>query len=55
MFTIQPSETSRKQGQTRRRKLQFTVPQIRPLGSLTTQTRQGGSSSQYDSYSDNRP
>ncbi len=55
MSTVQTTETSRKQSQNHRRKVQFATPQIRSLGNITAQTRQGGSSSQYDSYSDNRP
>jgi hypothetical protein len=54
MSTIQTAETPRKQGQNQRRKLQFTMPQIRSLGNITRRTQQGGSSEEYDSYSDNR-
>jgi hypothetical protein len=41
--------------QSNRQKLVFTRPRIRQIGNITTRTGQGGSSSQYDSYSDNRP
>ncbi len=37
------------------KKLPFRQPQIGPLRHLLQATGQGGSSSQYDSYSDNRP
>jgi len=36
------------------RKLSFTQPRIYPLGNIVATTGQGGSSSQYDSYSGNR-
>jgi len=55
MSTVQTTEMPRKQGQTHHHKLQFTAPQIRSLGNITGRTRQGGSSKEYDSYSENRP
>ena len=55
MSPVQTAETPRKQGQTNVAKLQSTISQIRSLGNITGRTRQGSSSSQYDSYSDNRP
>ena len=35
-------------------KLPFTLPHLRPLGSLFQQTGDGGSSSEYDSYDKHR-
>ena len=37
------------------RKLSFTQPRMYLLGNIVATTGQGGSSSQYDSYSGNRP
>ena len=48
--TPAPSQREKK-----REKIQFAHPTIKGAGNITARTRQGGSSSQYDSYSDNRP
>jgi hypothetical protein len=52
MSTVQTSATP--QQDKPRRKIPFTMPQIRSLGTIIGRTRQGGSSKEYDSYSENR-
>ena len=53
MSIVQTTATAPKGKQQHKRP--FTTPQIRRVGNITGQTRQGGSSKEYDSYSENRP
>ncbi len=57
VFRSEDSEHSRHQRKSQHKKmakLPFTRPLLRPLGSLLHQTKDGGTSKEYDSYDKNR-